>query len=431
MRQIQIKKRSLPEWSALILFLLPFVYSFLTEFLKLPNVIKFASDLLIIIPLFVVLYNSFSINRFHVKKINSWLIGVVVVFFLYVLIGYLLNYKSIFYLLWGVRNNFRFYFAFFVFLFFVVEEDAKKFLDVVDYLFWIHLAVTIIQYFVFGYEQDYLGGIFGVQKGCNGYVIAFICIVITRSLLLYMNSQEGTFYCFIKCGTALFLAALAELKVFLLFFLLIVVISVMTTDFSKKKLVLIVISIPMIALAYLFLVSLFDYFEGFLSIDYLLNELLRENYSSSEDLGRFTSVPTICERFLTTTFDRLVGMGIGNCDTSAISIFNTDFYDRYVDIHYSVFSISFIFLETGFIGLVLFISFFIVCLVQSIRALRQKRGNVLFNQMGIVMSILCFVLMFYNSSLRTEAGYMIYFVLALPFIGLNNSEHIHATAFDI
>lgn len=421
-RQLHIQKRSLPEWSALALFLLPFVYAFLTEFLRIPNVIRFASDFLIIIALAVIAHSAFSSGKLRVSKVTAGVSLFVALFFVYVVIGYVLNFESIFYFLWGTRNNFRFYMALLVLVYFLRESDAKKCLKALDYLFWAHAAITLFQYFVLGYKQDFLGGIFGVQKGCNGYVLAFVTIMISKTLLSYMNGTEGAASCFTKCGVTLLLVALAELKVFFLFFLLILILAAAVTKFSVKKFLLIFVSAVMLMLAYFLLVSLFDYFDGFLSWDYLVDEFLRENYASSEDIGRFTSIPIINERFLTTGWDRLMGLGIGNCDTSAISLFNTAFYDKYVDIHYSVFSVSFVYLEMGIVGLLLFVSFFVLCLVKSAIAMKRKQGNLLFNQMGFIMAVLCFVLLFYNSSLRTEAGYMIYFVLALPFIGLANAK---------
>ena len=116
-------------------------------------------------------------------------------------------------------------------------------------------------------------------------------------------------------------------------------------------------------------------------------------------------------------------MGLGNCDTSSIALFNTDFYDLYVDIHYSIFSVSFMFMETGFVGLTLFTLFFVATFVYALVNFRKKRGNCFFNQMGMIMSLLCFVIMFYNSSLRTEAGYIAYFVMALPFIGCRQAAN--------
>lgn len=422
MNQLYIRKRSLPEWFALLLVCLPFGYSFLTELMGLPNIIKFVSDFLICVSIAIVLSKSNHKGQLYLSRSNLAFVVVVSLFFLYTLIGYLLNYQTFLYYLWGVRNNFRFYMTFLILICFMKEEDASKCLDIIDVLFWVHIVVTLIQYFVFSHEQDFLGGIFGVQKGCNGYTIAFICIVVAKSVLSYMNGKEKPALCMTKCAAALLVSALAELKIFFLFFLLLLTISAIITRFSAKKLFLILVSFFLMSIAYTILVTLFKNFRGFLSIENILNELAKENYASSEDIGRFTSIPIISERFLTTLPDRLLGMGLGNCDTSTISIFNTEFYDRYVDLHYSIFSVAFIFIETGFVGLLLFSTFFVVCLVKSVIALRREEGNLLFNQMGIIMSILCLVLMFYNSSLRTEAGYMIYFVLALPFIGLANKS---------
>ena len=42
--------------------------------------------------------------------------------------------------------------------------------------------------------------------------------------------------------------------------------------------------------------------------------------------------------------------------------------------------------------------------------------------MGMIMSIVCFILTFYNSSLRMETGYIAFFVLALPFVDSKINE---------
>ena len=54
----------------------------------------------------------------------------------------------------------------------------------------------MLQYFVFGLERDYLGGIFGSEKGVNGYTIIFFIIIISKSLILYMSKKESALMCF-------------------------------------------------------------------------------------------------------------------------------------------------------------------------------------------------------------------------------------------
>ena len=75
-----------------------------------------------------------------------------------------------------------------------------------------------------------------------------------------------------------------------------------------------------------------------------------------------------------------------------------------------------IFMETGFLGLGLFWAFFVLCIVHSLKYLKNGTGNKMFCQLGVLMGVLCLAISLYNASLRIEAGYMAYFVLALPFM---------------
>ncbi|MBQ9859806.1 MAG: hypothetical protein IJO76_03900 [Clostridia bacterium] len=420
--KIRIEKRTLPEWAAFLIALLPFTFSFLVELLGLPGVVRFVADFLILVCMVAVLLKSSSQGKVSVARDTAPFSCLIAVFLLYTFVSYLFNFQSVFYYIWGMRNNFRFYVAFLIFISFFKERHALNLLKLFDYLFWLHFAVSCVQFFILGYQQDYLGGLFGVEKGCNSYVIVFLIIVVLKSLLSFMNGEEKTSACLLRCGAALFISALAELKVFFIMFILIMIGSAIFTSFSIKKTILLILAGVMLMIAYTVLVSLFDSFENFLSFDYLFEQLFKDNYTSSEDLGRFTAIPQICDTFLTSFSDQAFGMGLGNCDTSTIPLFNTAFYDAYVDIHYSIFSVSFIFLETGFVGLTLFTVFFVAVFVYSLVNFRKKRGNKFFNQMGLIMSLLCLIIMFYNSSLRTEAGYIAYFIMALPFIGCRRGQ---------
>lgn len=75
-----------------------------------------------------------------------------------------------------------------------------------------------------------------------------------------------------------------------------------------------------------------------------------------------------------------------------------------------------IFLETGYVGLIINIGFFAYSFLYAYKLHRKKRGNAIYNQLTILMSVICCILMFYNISIRIESGYMMYFVLALPLI---------------
>ncbi|MBR3844174.1 MAG: hypothetical protein IKM39_01560, partial [Clostridia bacterium] len=335
-------------------------------------------------------------------------------FLLYTFVVYIFNYQSVFYYLWGFRNNFRVYVAFIAYCSFFNEEQVDSFLKLLDGLFWVNAVVTFFQFFVLGYNQDYLGGIFGVERGCNGFSILFFSAVLCKSMLLYMEGKEGTFHCFAKCGVALIIAAMAELKFFFVIFIFILIFSACLTKFSWRKLTLIGIGAGLMMFAGSILAFIFgDVHE--LSIDRILEWATSSNYASAEDLGRFTAIPTLAETILTDWPSRLFGMGLGNCDYSAFPICNTPFYQAYGDLHYNWFLSAFLFLETGILGLLLNLSFFVTAFVVVFKNFKKDKNSVLY-KMTMIIAILCIFVTFYNGTLRREIAYMAYFILALPVI---------------
>lgn len=409
--EIYIKKRTMPQWFAVFTVIVPFLFGFLFETLKVPQLLKFSIDVMWFV-LFVLMVCK---KNLEFKKSITPLLVLVVLFFVYTLILHLINIQSPFYFVWGVRNNFRFYVAFFAFIYFLREDDAESLLKLMDVLFWVNVVLSFIQFFALGYKQDYLGGIFGTSKGCNAYSIIFFSITLTRSLLLYMSGKEKTLSCFSKCGFALIISALAELKAFFLFFVLITVIATFITSFSKRKLLFIIIGVLFLGVSITLLETVFN-IEGEFTLEKIFELITSENYSSQKDVGRLTAIPTISKKILNEPIEQLFGLGLGNCELSDISIFNTPFYNTYKDLHYYWFSSAFLFLETGIIGFAIYLLFFIFIFIYSLNHLKKGIGNKLYCQMAIILAVMCVILTFYNGSLRTEAAYMMFFALALPFI---------------
>ena len=419
--KIFIKKRSLPEVLTYIIFLMPFFLSFFLEFLKLPSLIKYFIDLCWLGVLILLIL----VKRVYFKKDIAPAVFIVLTFFVTALIVYLFNFQSPFYFFWGLRNNLRFYVAFLAFTVYFKEDDINSMIKFLDITFWVNAVVAFLQYFV-GFKQDNLGGIFGVEKGCNAYMIIFLAIITIKSVLNFFNDKESGISCFTKCGIALLISVMAELKFFFVMFMLILIVASVITKFSWKKVVLYIISFFFLMVASVLIVEIFG--EN-MSIDFenLLKLVFSSNYSSSRDLGRFTAIPTISNRFLIEPLQKLFGFGLGNCDTSAFDFCNTPFYRSYSYLNYNWFSSAFLFLETGYVGLTLYLLFFVAIFIISYRKLKQDNSNKLFCQMGMIMSIVCFILTFYNSSLRMETGYIAFFILALPFVdsGINEPQELN------
>ncbi len=415
-----IKKHTFPQWITLYIFFMPFFLGTLQGFLGLPSLVKYTIDAAwLAIALIIFFGRSLSFN----KKLVPYLVFLAV-FFLITFVVYLFNYESFLYYFWGLRNNFRFYFAFFAFCIFFDKEDAAGCLKFIDVVFWINIGVCLFQFFVQGYEQDYLGGIFGVEKGCNSYTITFFSIVIAKSLLMFMNKQEKFGLCAAKCGVVLLISAMAELKAFFLLFVLILLLATMFTAYSWRKFALILAAVIIFSVASTFITSIFGAGSE-ITFDRMLELITAENYASEEDLGRFTAIPIISATFLTSWPLKLFGMGLGNCDTSSFDAFNTAFYQRYSELHYNWFSSAFLFLETGYVGVIVFASFFVMCFIFASVMKKRQESNLLYCQMAMIISIVSIVLMFYNPSLRIEIAYLIYFVFALPFIGAKKDGQLY------
>lgn len=408
---LYIKKRPVPEWLTWFVFAFPFIMALFKDFIGMPGFVKYLVDIAYVIAaLFLVVKKQTLLS----KRVMPFFIFVTF-FFLYTLTVHLINFQSPFYFLWGFRNNFRFFIAFFLMTSFLFEEDIKKFLKMMDVLFWLNAVLSMFQFFVLGYEQDYLGGIFGVEKGVNSFSLIFFGIVIAKSVLAFMSKEENTVLCFAKCTLSLVIAAMAELKIYFIIFPFILVVSALITRFSFRKLLLMLASTVMLIFASLLLAAIFKD-RGVLSFDRIIEVITASNYATAEDLGRFTAIPTISNNILTKPFEKLFGLGLGNCDTSAFAICNTPFYLSHSYLHYEWFSSAIMFLETGYIGLFAYISFFVICFVMARKRMKNKSANELFCRISMITALICIIMIFYNSALRTEAAYMSVFALALPFV---------------
>lgn len=401
----------------LFIFFFPAAQAFLTELLPIPDAIKFLCDGFLVL----LLLKLFSQRFTKIDNYSMPFVVIVGLFFFITLVGYLFNYQSVFYYLWGLRNNIRMFVAFFAFAYLADWEDAKGWIKALDVLFVINFAVVIFQYFS-GYGQDYIGGIFGTSKGCNGSLLIFLCIVFAKTILSFMRGEEKMSKCIFVSVASLLVSTLSELKMFFILFILILFMASFVTAHSIKKTLFFAFGAVLVVLFSTLLTVLYKDFTDFLSFDSLIKALTDTGYATDEDIGRFTALPVISQRFLPGFFRKLFGLGLGNCDSSSLSMFNTPFFESHQTVHYSYFSYAFLFLETGFVGLALYASFFVASFFVSRKLKKLEMADEFACQMSIILSVISLILLVYNSSLRMEIGFMLFFVLALPIISANEQR---------
>ena len=131
-----IKKRNLSEFFVLLIYILPFFFAFFFELLKFPTYIKYMLDIAWCMLLLTMIIRARLFQRINSQNIPIWIL----LFFLYCSISYIYNYQSLFYFLWGVRNNFRFYVFFLACMIFLKKDDAKVFFLFFFNIIWYNLV---------------------------------------------------------------------------------------------------------------------------------------------------------------------------------------------------------------------------------------------------------------------------------------------------
>lgn len=411
---IKIKKRSQAGWLMWLLIVVPFFFGTLNEVLGVPYGIRYVLD---IAWLWLFILMGMSRRRKRKQGISTLVLWVML-FLLYTALTYVVQYQSLLYYLWGIRNVFRLFAAFFAFVTFLSPEDVTDYFKLFDAIFWINILASLFQYLFMDLRGDHLGGVFSTLTGGNGYTNIFFTIVLTKDILFYLEKRESILECACKCLAALLIAALAELKFFFVEFMVILALASLFTRFTWRKLWIILGGIAAVVAFAALLVVIFPNFEGFLSVDWFTEAgSTDKGYTSAGDLNRLNAIPRINEMWLTDFWQRLFGLGMGNCETSAFAFLQTPFNSAYNDTHYTWLSYAFLYLETGWIGLVFYYGYFVLVYLSAYRIEKRSSGMIqTYCRMGRILAVICMIITVYNSSLRTETAYMMFFALSVPFV---------------
>lgn len=407
---IRLKRRSQNEYLVWILFLGPFLIAPLLQFAGLPGAVKYILD---VVWLFL-LVTMLSRKKRPLSKEARFLLHWIVIFFLITVMNYIVNFQSPLYYLWGFRNNFRGYVLFFATIYYFDENNAKEAITFLDKMFYINVVIMLFQFFILGYSQDNLGGIFGVESGCNGYINLFFCIMLVINYVRYCNSNQTFKITALNIALMLILAAMAELKFFYIEFVIIMVLGTLVTSFSWKKLAIIIAGGLALIIGYNVFVSVFPDID--LSISGLFEYASStKGYTSSGDLNRLSFFPVVNSKLLPSWIDRIFGLGLGNCDyATGIKALSTPFYHKYEWMHYGWMSTTFMYLENGMVGLIAFFGFFVAIMLMALSMKSKEWLNKEFCQIAALCAVVAIMNGIYNISLRIESEYMIYFILAIP-----------------
>lgn len=410
------KHKPLGYWLTFVLLAFSFVFLILVSEvgLSFATVHRLISVVAVILLVLVLKDRKRLLERCPQAK---WLVLLVGLFFLSTLAGQLRDFHPLYYLS-GLNNSFPYFVFFFACILYLPMQERDGYMRILDGVFWLNFVVSMYQFFVLGIKWDFLGGIFGVMVGCNASTITLLVLAVTVSVVRYLNQQEKGWVCLSKCIASLVIAALAELKLFFLMFAAILVLAVLMTKFSRKKLYLLLGGVIGIVLGIQLLYLVFPVWSNWFSLDNIIHTATNtEGYTGVGDYNRLTAAPRVWTEFLNSGYRKLFGLGLGNCDGGFTDALTPAFYFDNYHLHYILFLSGFILLETGLVGSLLYLAFYPGVFLLAHHLERSGKADPVYCQIGKIMVLYSLVLYVYNSSLRTEDTYLIFFSLALPFLG--------------
>ena len=277
---------------------------------------------------------------------------------------------------------------------------------------------------------DFISGLYsnGAERGGNASLDWLMCIVCSYETVKYLNTRGSVKRLALCWVAALYMAAMAEIK---LFFLQTVIIAVLAVAICKKSLKIVVFAVAAgIALYFGIQVmyAMFPGFADFFTLENILAYVTRKGgYSSRGHLSgvdRLTAIPYVYKNFLKETTDKIFGIGLGNGDFSSFKFFTSAFYRHYGWSGYSFFSSSFILLELGTAGLLGYLLYYGNYLRQAVRVKTKATNEKSIQYTVMILSMMTFLMFFSNQTMRLEASaYMVTAVLVFPFILRKFSNH--------
>ena len=143
----------------------------LVDFLGVPSAVRYINDIILLL----ILFSCMKAIRPTLQRTGTMSIVIAMFFYSLMLIpGLVINGGSLLLILWAVRNTYRFFAFYIVCICILDREDIIRILEMFCWFQHLNLALCLFEYFILGKTRDYLGGMFGISKGCNAYLNGLI-----------------------------------------------------------------------------------------------------------------------------------------------------------------------------------------------------------------------------------------------------------------
>ena len=347
-------------------------------------------------------------------------------FFLIGILGDIVNTVPIKTSIWGIKNFLRFFLLIYSIIGRYKFLDSYIFKKLVTKLFYLNLLATTFDYYA-GRTGDSMGGIF---LG-NGDLAIFLIVSLFLFTSDYFAGRKKKLLVVGAYVSSFLIAMLAEIK----FLYLIIPMCLYLSYVLIKKMT--IMNISVFILSCLFIVPTLKYALSFYYneayIEAIFYEEERDEYLSNSgyNLGmadngfnRNTSIENVQMLFFRDNLKTsLVGYGLGSASNS--KTFGTWIADKYRYTGYFFFTSSFVLIETGWIGYILFISIYLFIMLRFLYYYIKSKNNQekYWAAIGTMMGVMTCMFIWYNSAPYVDY-YLPFMLWGFCFLGILKNKTI-------
>lgn len=400
-----IRQRHLIEFQIYYLLVVEAAISLL----HMPVFIKYLLDVNAIV-IFVMglpkVYDMFRDRRFNAFNIY-------IIIYMIAIVGIsLMRYTPVGRVFWAARNNFFFILFFLVAAYTIKPKDYIRIMDNVTKLQFFNIACVFYERVFLGCFGDNIGGMFGIQYGCNTFLNVYLFIINAYAIVSYVSKRFNIYMVGFVVLSSMIISVSAELKFFYIEFAVIILLMILLsrTSFRNAMVVIVTVVLLFVGVQVLSRISpesakVLNNFEQFISY-------ASETFEGQK-ISRMTAFAQVNDYFLRNRPKYvLFGYGFGYAESSntfrwATSVFSV----RYGSTGYRNLSASMNLIETGYVGIIAFITIFIWMFFSAqVQKSELPKNKPMFVFVQII-AIMVIINIWYNSAIRLEVAYLTYFSL--------------------
>lgn len=381
---------------AVMVFLL---HGFLTRTFHLSQTFNYAVEFF---SLFIWFCKPFQLKKTKLKVA----LAIIIVMSFFALIGVILNQVAPMNVLMGFRGQIMPMALCFGAAAYLTVNDYHRIFGLFYKFQWLNLACTLIQFFVYGLTSDYNNGAF-----TGGAEQNFFCSILIAYYFYAYNNKLATLRQFLFILISSFTIAILQDEKFIFIAVILILINYL---FNQKISFRNIIGILLLSLSLIFALRNLDDSQSN-SIGSIDNAI---EYSQTAGLGygfpRIGSSSLISEMFFDSPVKKMFGLGLGTGTENKAPGVDLSFSYQYGGLCYFLFTFQNVFLQTGWLGIITFVSFFVYLYIYN-RRWKQKspyQYKWLYD-VAISISLITILIIWYNGTLRVYYAVLPYIILGL------------------